>query len=73
MYLTFLNYSRTIVDTICSEEIKFKPLYNYQLKNSITKMSKKLPKTTKNNLKVILTSFIKDSLIDIYPSDVWKN
>lgn len=61
------------MDKICSDEIECKPLYYYQLRNPNQKISKEMPKTTKHNLKVILTSFIKDSLIDIYPTDMWKN
>lgn len=73
MLHTFLNYYRTIVEKICSEKIECKPLYYYQLRSSNHKISKDIPKRTKNNLKVILTSFIKNSLIDIYPTDMWKN
>lgn len=61
------------MDKICSNETGSKPLYYCQLKNYKKKIPEKILKKTKNNLEVILTTIIKNSLIEIYPLDIWKN
>ncbi|XP_026809873.1 uncharacterized protein LOC113551681 [Rhopalosiphum maidis] len=69
----FQNILWDVVDKICSKEIENKPLYYYQLKNSKQNYLNDIPKTTRNNLEIILTSLIKDSLINIFPSNTWKH
>jgi len=72
-YLIFFKNSRYAVDKICSKDIDCPPLYYYQLRNSKKKTQKEISKTTKHNIENILTTIIKDNLIDIYPLDTWKN
>lgn len=57
---------------MCLNDIEYK-LYYHQLKKYKKKNPKKISKTTKNNLEFILTALIKDSLINIYPSNMWEN
>ncbi|XP_025195925.1 LOW QUALITY PROTEIN: uncharacterized protein LOC112595057 [Melanaphis sacchari] len=69
----FRNILWDVVDKICSKEIDNKPLYYYQLKNSKQNYQNDISKTTRNNLETILTSLIRDSLINIFPSNTWKH
>lgn len=69
----FINYYRSIVDEICSNETTRQPLKYYQLRKYKKNIPKKIQEITKNNLESILTEFIRDIMIDIYPLDMWKN
>jgi len=61
------------VDKICSKEIEHKPLYYYQLKNSKQNDTNDISKAMRDNLDTILTSLIRDSLINIFSSNTWKH